>query len=294
MGKIKGIFITTVIIAGIFIVTLVSVLFYESGKAEKTYEKAVEYMNKGDFKDALELVKDVPHYKNASEMYIYIYPNKIYDDEFKESADAVDAYKSAILFINTKEEYLNNNNGIKFKNDLDELKKVLNFKINELSAKSQNDFEKNKINDAILQIKQGNTQQGLFYLQYVTSNEYLTEKNEIKNYVNLQIAIQAKDDKSINNCISLLDPNYSGDFSNEIKTLVLSAVDQNKWTSLYKANTSNQNNGVMNCRSKDDVIRTMGNPVKTNNFENKYGKFEELVYADKTIYIENGQVASIK
>lgn len=294
MGKIKGIFITTVIIAGIFIVTLVSVLFYESGKAEKTYEKAVEDMNKGDFKDALELVKDVPHYKNASEMYIYIYPNKIYDDEFKESADAVDAYKSAILFINTKEEYLNNNNGIKFKNDLDELKKVLNFKINELSAKSQNDFEKNKINDAILQIKQGNTQQGLFYLQYVTSNEYLTEKNEIKNYVNLQIAIQAKDDKSINNCISLLDPNYSGDFSNEIKTLVLSAVDQNKWTSLYKANTSNQNNGVMNCRSKDDVIRTMGNPVKTNNFENKYGKFEELVYADKTIYIENGQVASIK
>jgi hypothetical protein len=294
MGKIKGIFITTVIIAGILIVTLVSVLFYESGKAEKTYEKAVEDMNKGDFKDALELVKDVPHYKNASEMYIYIYPNKIYDDEFKESADAVDAYKSAILFINTKEEYLNNNNGIKFKNDLDELKKVLNFKINELSAKSQNDFEKNKINDAILQIKQGNTQQGLFYLQYVTSNEYLTEKNEIKNYVNLQIAIQAKDDKSINNCISLLDPNYSGDFSNEIKTLVLSAVDQNKWTSLYKANTSNQNNGVMNCRSKDDVIRTMGNPVKTNNFENKYGKFEELVYADKTIYIENGQVASIK
>lgn len=294
MGKIKGIFITTVIIAGIFIVTLVSVLFYESGKAEKTYEKAVEDMNKGDFKDALELVKDVPHYKNASEMYIYIYPNKIYDDEFKESADAVDAYKSAILFINTKEEYLNNNNGIKFKNDLDELKKVLNFKINELSAKSQNDFEKNKINDAILQIKQGNTQQGLFYLQYVTSNEYLTEKNEIKNYVNLQIAIQAKDDKSINNCISLLDPNYSGDFLNEIKTLVLSAVDQNKWTSLYKANTSNQNNGVMNCRSKDDVIRTMGNPVKTNNFENKYGKFEELVYADKTIYIENGQVASIK
>lgn len=294
MEKIKEIFITTIIIAGILIVTLVSVLFYESGKAEKTYEKAVEDMNKGDFKDALELVKDVPHYKNASEMYIYIYPNKIYADEFKISGDAVNAYKSAIIFINTKEEYLNNTNGIKFKNDLNELKKVLNFKINELSAKSQNDFEKNKINDAILQIKKGNTQQGLFYLQYVTSNEYLTEKQEITNYVNLQIAIQAKDNKSINNCISLLDPNYSGDFSNEIKTLVLSDVDQNKWTSLYKANTSNQNNGIMNCKSKDDIIKTMGNPVKANSFENKYGKFEELIYADKTVYIENGQVASIK
>ena len=294
MEKVKEIFITTIIIAGILIITLVSVLFYESGKAETTYENAIEDMNKRDYKDALELVKNVPHYKNASEMYIFIYPNKIYSDKYKLNVDAVNAYKFAIVFINTNEKYLNNSNGKKFINGLNELKKVLNFKIDELSAKSQNDFEKANIDDAITKIKQGNAQQGLVYLQYVTSNEYLNEKQEITNYVNLQNAIKAKDDKLINNCVSLLDPSYSGDLSNEIKTLVLSTVDENKWTSLYKADTSNQKNGLISCKSYSDVITYLGNPTKTNSFENSYGKFEELVYPDRTIYIENGQVVSIK
>lgn len=294
MEKFKEIFITTIIIAGILIVTLASVLFYESGKAEKTYEKAVVDMNKGDYKDALELVKNVPHYKNASEMYIFIYPNKIYSDEYKINADAVNAYKSAIVFINTKEKYLNNDNGKKFINNLNELKKVLDFKINELSAKSSNDFEKNKLNDAVTQIKQGNTQQGLFYMQYITSDEYLIEKQEITNYVNLQNAAKSKDEKAINNCVSLLDPSYSGDLSNEIKTLVLSVVDQDKWTSLYKTDETKQNNSLISCKNKDEVISNMGNPIKTISFENRYGKFEELVYQNKTIYIENGQVVSMK
>ena len=131
-------------------------------------------------------------------------------------------------------------------------------------------------------------------MQYITSDEYLIEKQEITNYVNLQNAVKSKDEKAINNCVSLLDPSYSGDLSNEIKTLVLSVVDQDKWTSLYKTDETKQNNSLISCKNKDEVISNMGNPIKTISFENRYGKFEELVYQNKTIYIENGQVVSMK
>lgn len=303
--------------AVVLFIALFIILFYESGKAEKDYQDAIAYMHRGDWGNALTYIQQVPYYKDASNFYIYIYPHKFFYDKYNTDEDAVKGYKAAVLFIDYQSKNLNGENKEKFLKDLQELKKVLNFKINEYNLKLQYETVQANFKDAVEMIKQGNLQKAVEKLNQVNSFTLDIEKQELLRYINLLNAIKAKDNNAIMENISTLDPNYSGDLSADIKKTVQSYVDINKWISIYKGNgnvKSIQNVSVQNTATqggiqalpissaivtagmkKEDVIKVLGSPVKENIISNKYGTYEEMIYSgSRYIYLENNIVTVIK
>jgi hypothetical protein len=76
MEKLRRISIVTFLIMIIVFGTIVGMLFYASDKTEKIYQQALKDMNSGNWDSSVELIQEVPHYKEASELYIYMYANK--------------------------------------------------------------------------------------------------------------------------------------------------------------------------------------------------------------------------
>ncbi|SKA80076.1 hypothetical protein SAMN05443428_103156 [Caloramator quimbayensis] len=310
-------FLTTLkIVISVLIVFAVGafiIIFYESGKAEKEYQNSISYMKKGEWAKALECIEKVPFYKDANDIYAYVYPNKIFYDNYSNDNDAIESYKKGITFINTKKTSLKGPLKQQYTKDLDDLLNVFEFKISELNAKSEDKVQKDAFNEAIALIRQGdflNAQNKLFKINSVSLTH---KKEEILKYINLLNVIKSQGSDKKNNAIieeaiSKLNPDYNGELSEDIKKTVQGYFDINKWVLLYNKNKSintakegqvlsitTVNNDVKVGISKQNVISILGTPQKDNIISNRYGIFEEMVYSDgRVIFLENNIVVVIK
>lgn len=294
MEKLVNALKVALIIFILLVLAVIGILIYETETTERNYGKVLSYMDKGDWDSALELVKQIPHYKDASEIYIFAYPNKAYYNSYKDDNERIEGFKDALSFLKANKDKLKGEKSSKYLSELLELEKVLNFKVVQISAREQDISMKYALNDAVAMIKQGNLQGALTKLQSL-SNDYIIEKTELTAYINFLNAVKTNDEAVIAASIIALNPGYTGILSEEIKTNVQAHMDINKWISMYKPPENPvQSFSVDIGIKKADVIQRLGNPLKVNTISNKFGIFEELVYGNKTIYIENDIVSGIK
>lgn len=310
-------FLTTLkIVISVLIVFAVGafiIIFYESGKAEKEYQNSINYMKKGEWAKALECIEKVPFYKDANDIYTYVYPNNIFYYNYSNDEDAIESYKKGITFINTKKTSLSGPLKEQYKKDLNDLLQVFEFKISELNAKSEDNVQKEAFNNAVALIKQGDILNAQNKLLNINSTLYNDKKEELLKYINLLNVIKSQGSDKKNNAlieeaISKLNPDYNGELSEDIKKTVQDYLDINKWVLLYNKNKiintpkegavlsiTTVNNDVKVGMSKQNVISVLGTPKKNNIVSNRYGIFEEMIYGDgRVIFLENNIVVVIK
>lgn len=299
-----------IIVIGIFII-----LFYESGKAEKDYQSAIQSMKEGNWQKALEYAQMVPYYKDSNDIYIYAYPNKIFYDKYSTDEEAINSYKKGIVFINSRMENLKGSLKDEYKKDLKDLLNIFQFKINELSAKGEYNNAENLLNDAIELIKKNDLKNAQDKLLSINNTFFTNEKQELLNYINLlnTINIEAKDKKVndvILNSILKLNPDYNGKLSEEIKKTVQGYIDMNKWYMLYqKENIQNSNlnnngnvlsasinNDIKIGSTRQEVINILGAPINDYIISSKkYGTYEKMTFSSgRIVYLENNIVTVIK
>lgn len=294
-------------------------LYYASNKVDAKYQSAIEAMNNGEWSKAESLIIETPHYKEASELYIYMYPHKLFYSQYTTEADAVNGYSNAVDFIKLEKDKLKDTNSEKYITVINELEKVLNFKILELNAKILDEPVKKNLDESVELIKKGNYQEALIKLQSIGSDSiYGTDKQELTKYISLLMVMPSNDLKVITETIAELNPNYSGVLSQEIKLTVQAFVDGVKWNEIYTAkkqenqgnkNTNQASNTVQDTQKvltagsksitvgmkKEDVIAILGNPASSNKISNKYGNYEEMTYSsNRFLYLENNIVKAFK
>jgi hypothetical protein len=306
MEKLRRISIVTFLIMIIVFGTIVGMLFYASDKTEKIYQQALKDMNSGSWNSSLELIQEVPHYKEASQLYIYIYANKFFFDKYANDDEMITAYNKAMNYIKANTEKLESTGGKKYIPDLQELNKVMSFKISESQAKNESDKINADFNEAINLIKQGNYASGREKLNKISNLSLSPQKEQIISYLDLLDAIKLEDKSAINKAIESLNPGYTGALSSEIKTSVQEYADMDKWNRLYnKKNAEIQEIpeqqttppaiSVKIGSAKNDVLQAFGNPVKQTNISNRYGVFDILYFSgNRAVYIENNKVTVIK
>lgn len=294
MEKLKNIVIIVVeIILAILIVVFVAV-YIGASTTEKEYQKSITSINSGDWNNALNVIELIPHYKDSSELYIYIYPNNLFYENYKNIDDKLRSYKEAINYIHNEKSKLNNKT---YKADFSELEKTLDFKINELNVKKQNDNMNTILNDSVAMIKKGDYASAVTKLNSISSNTMEPVKVELISYITFLNAVNLNDSKAIMKSIEALNPIYSGVLNNEINNEVQAYVDINKWGSIYKANTNviPQNTGIIIGMKKNEVTQALGKPAYDNLIANKYGNFQTMGYENnRQFYFENNILKSFK
>lgn len=294
-------------------------LYYASNKVDAKYQSAIEAMNNGEWSKAVGLLSETPHYKEASELYIYMYPHKLFYSGYTTEEDAIKGYSNAVDFIEHERDKLKGTDLEKYISDIDELEKVLNFKIKELNAKILDEPLKKNLDDGVQLIKSGNYQEALLKLQLIDDNcIYGTDKKELVKYISLLTVIPTNDLKTITSTIKELNPNYSGTLSQEIKLTVQSYIEPEQWNEMYsdkkeekpnkskvdkaadasenpEIKTGTHSRSVTEGMKREDVIAILGNPSSSNKISNKYGNYEEMVYGNNSfVYIEDNIVKAVK
>lgn len=292
------------------------ILYYASNKVDEKYHSAIVSMNNGEWSKAVSIILETPHYKDSSELYIYMYPHKLFYSEYTTESDAIKGYTSAVEFINQEIDKLTGTASEKYVVDLKELGKVLNFKIKELNAKILDEPLKKNLDESVDLIIKGSYQEALLKLQGIGDNSiYGTDKQELVKYITLQSIIPNNDINAITKAIAELNPNYTGALSQEIKLTANTYVDIVKWNEIYNAKKDGglNNNQVANSpqsvqkpagtgskslttgMTREEVVLTLGNPSTSNKISNKYGNYEEMIYgSNKIVYLENNIVAVAK
>ncbi len=294
-------------------------LYYASNKVEDKYQAAIASMNNGEWSKAVNLIIETPHYKEASELYIYMYPHKLFYSEYTTEADQIKGFNNAANYIKLESDKLKSTNSEKYIVELKELEKVLNFKVLELNAKILDEPVKKNLDESVELIKKGNYQDALLKLQLISNDSiYGTDKQEIVKYITLLSAIPSNDLNVITNGITELNPNYAGVLAQEIKITVQTYVDITKWNEIYNAKKTNiagvtntnqstntsqsvQNTNTVKVKSvevgmkREEVIGILGNPISNNKISNKYGNYEEMIYSsNRFLYLENNIVTVVK
>lgn len=307
----------------LIIVIAFGLLYYASNKMDNKYQTAISYMNRGDWSNAASLFLETPHYKDSTELYIYVYPNKLYYAKYTTQEDTIKGYTSGIDYINYEVDKLKGTSCEKYYNELIELKKVLNFRILEINAKSVDEPQRENIQMSVDAVKIGSYQDALSKLQLIPEDSiYAIDKNEIIKYIALLNTIPFNDLKEITKKIAELNPEYEGTLASEIKTSVAPYMDTNTWMELYKeykgeniasgennTNTSGKassdgetsdnigsfNKSINIGMERGEVLAVLGKPLSTNKIENKYGVYEILNYENnRQIFLENNIVTAIK
>lgn len=302
----------------VILLTGFGILYYASNKVDAKYQSAIGAINDGEWSKAVSLIAETPHYKDASELYIYMYPHKLFYSGYTTEADAINGYNNALSFIKAERDKLKGTNSEKYITELNELEKVLNFKISELNAKISDEPVKKNLNEGVELIKQGKYQEALIKLQSISNDSiYGIDKQELTKYISLLTIMPSNDLKAITKAIAELNPNYSGILSQEIKLTVQAYVDGVNWNEIYtdkkKANTvgrtvnmnteipvniqpsGTQSKSVTVDMKREDVIAVLGNPTASNKISNKYGNYEEMIYGNnKFLYLENNIVKAVK
>lgn len=303
----------------VIILVGLGILYYASNKVDAEYQSAIKAMNNGEWSRAVSLIAETPHYKDASELYIYMYPHKLFYSNYTTEADAIKGYNSAAEFIKSERDKLKGTNSEKYISELNELEKVLNFKITELNAKILDEPVKKNLDEGVELIKQGNYQEALLKLQSVGNDSiYVVDKQELIKYISLLTIMPSNNLKAITEVIAQLNPNYSGALSQEIKLTVQGFVDEAKWVEIYTAKNgtdkinkdTNKNlnaqqdaqkplaagsKSVTTGMKREEVIAILGNPASSNKISNKYGNYEEMTYSsNRFVYLENNTVTAVK
>lgn len=294
-------------------------LYYASNKVDSKYQSAIKAMNEGQWSKGVSLILETPHYKEASQIYIYMYPHKLFYSGYTTEADAIKGYGNAVEFIKSEGDKLKGTASEKYISELGELEKVLNFKIKALNAKILDEPVKRNLDEGVELIKKGSYEAALIKLQTISNNSvYGIDKQELEKYIALQKNIPGNDLKIIEGSIAELNPSYSGTLAQEIKLGVQAYVDMVKWNELYNAKLEEgmgieeqgkaqenpevaQQVPAMPRKSiavgmkREEVIAVLGNPQSGSKISNKYGNYEEMIYGNnKFVYLEDSIVTVIK
>lgn len=295
-GFIKAVKITVAVVV-LLGITMFSMLSYASSKTEDQYRLALEDMEKGNYLEAARIVELIPHYKNSSELYVYLYPHRLFTGQYNSLAEKTEGYKKAISYIESNMEFLKSKGQDKYSAELSELEKVLNFKIEEMSIQIADEASKGALNEGASLIKQGDYPKALEKLNNVEEKQlFATDKHQLINYINLINGVNANDDKLIKGALELLNPNYTGILGEDIKNLALSKVSIEKWNSFYssKNNAEEQIPVITLGIKKDALVQLLGNPVSSTVISNKYGSLEKMIYGNNTIYLDKDTVTAVK
>ena len=294
MEKLGSIIIIAVeIIVAVLIVIIVTV-YIGASQTEKEYQKSITSINCGEWNNALKVIELIPHYKNSSELYIYIYPNNLFYGKYISLSDQIRGYRQAINFIDSEKDKLINKN---YKFNFNELEKTLSFKISEFSNKKQNDNMNTTLNHSIAMIKKGDYISAVTKLNSISSITMEPVISELISYINFLNALNLNDPKAIMKSIGSLNPSYSGVLNIEIKNNVQAYVDINKWNSIYAGNINitPRNTGIIIGMKKDEVISVLGKPIDYNLITNRYGNFLTMNYDNnRKFYFENNNLMSFK
>lgn len=294
MEKIKNAVILFIEILFVVAIIIFVGIYISSQSTEDDYQKALKLIESNHYTDATTYLEKIPHYKDASELYIYMYPYALYYGKYKTPADKMVGYKNAVAYmVTTKGKLLTR----KYKDGFNELAKTINFKLEEFNAKTKNDDGNVILNDSANLIKQGDYFAAGTKLDSITQLDLETIKIELKAYISFLNAVNLGKSKGIITSIESLDPDYTGILNTDIKNAVLAYVDDAKWRNIYKRTTQATAGGMLMPvgKKKEEVIAEMGSPLSVYEFSNKYGHFESMKYENsKIFYLENNIVTAYK
>lgn len=296
MEKIKNIIILAVEILLVIAIILFVTIYIAASSTERSYQKVLTLMNAKQYSRAASILTGIPHYKDSSELYVYIYPNDLYYKKYSTIEDNIAGYKTALAYIDSMKGELKTE---KYRTGFNELRKTISFKIEEMNAKSQYDSMTALVSDGASLIKKGDYVGASEKLNLINNLNFEPVKKELLGYISLLNAVNLNNKTEINKSIGQLDPNYNGILSADISTVVLGYVDIISWNNLYSANISlNQttSNAALSIGMKrNEVIGIMGEPTQDDIISNHYGKFEKMIYPNnRLVYLENDIVDTIK
>jgi hypothetical protein len=291
MEKLKNAIILSVEILIVIAIILFVTIYIGASGTENNYMKALSLLNSNNYKEASKIVEQIPHYKDASEMYMYIYPNSLYYGSYKSVNETLMNYNKALVYINLMKGKLKTP---KYKKSFNELQVAINFKIGEINAEKQNDGISTEINNIGNLIKTGDYLGAGTKLNAIVNPSYDYIKTELNAYIAFLNAVNLNNKKAVNESIKNLDPNYKSILSADISSAVMANVDIVQWASLYNSNknkninTEAQNLIITIDSKKADLLSLLGNPIKDEIISNKYGDFEIMTYNNnRTLYLEN-------
>lgn len=300
---------TILAVVGVVFFIILGTLLYASGTTEDTYQSAIVNMDKGNWDAAIKEFEQIPNYKDTIDLYFYSYPHKLYYADYKAIDDAIVGYKETISYIQQNLSKFKGTSSSKYKSDLKELEKVINFKITELNVRKVNDIVKKNYEDSITLIKQGKHQEALIKLQNIKDDSvYGVEKKHLIGYIsilNITKPLGQNPEKitkeirsSVMQFVSSMNPYYTGPFAKEIQNVVQPYIDSEKWLETYSKTVNNekavQKTKISQGMKKWELTLVQGNPASEYKISNKYGNFERLTFNEgKVVFLENGIVTAV-
>jgi hypothetical protein len=310
MERIKRITIITFLVLFLSAVVIFALLFIESGKTEDIYKNAANAIEDKEWETAYNLIKQVPHYKSAGEIEMYLYPVMTYYKEYSTNEEKLNGMSIADSYIDANIGSIQDEG---YKKQLTDLKETIAFQREKMSVLAVYDQETKLLDGSIELIRGGKLEEAEQQLASINSIRYSQDKKQLMTYVDLLQAAALGDETALETAAALLDPAYTGSLNQEIKASIAQYLDENKWYKLYqeaaaRAAEEEQNKAPENAStpqklntiaaigdSRSAVIKTMGNPVSSQSINNSFGQCEKMVYSgDIIIYIENEQVTAVK
>jgi hypothetical protein len=288
MERAKNIIVLIMEILIILGIVIFVTIYIGANSTEKTYQKVLSDIESSNFEAAEAGIKTIPHYKDANDISLYIYPISLYYNRYNTKSNEINGYRMSLKAIN---EVVPKFKNVNYKKDLTALAKVLEFKISEIQVQSENAAKEKQWSDIAGRLKIGDVAGALEKLSMLTkpSEQYI--KTELLAYINFINAENLNDTKAITEGIKALDPNYNGILADMIQTSVLKYVDSIKWNELYKVKEPVKTAFVKLGMSKEELTGILGPQLESKLISNKYGHFEILYYKDgRTLYLENSRL----
>jgi hypothetical protein len=288
MERAKNLIVLLLEISIILAIIIFVAVYIGTKSTEKTYQKVLSDIKSGNFEKAEAEIKSIPHYKDANDISLYIYPISLFYNKYNTRSNEIAGYKMSLKAIHAVVPKFKNAN---YKKDLTELSKVLEFKIKEIQAESKNTGQEKQWSDISARLKIGDVAGATEKLSMLLkpSDQYI--KTELLAYIKFINAENLNDSKAITESIKELDPNYNGIMAAGIQTSVLKYVDSIKWNELYKAKDTAKTVLIKLGMSKEELTGILGPQLENKLIKNKYGNFEILYYKDgRTLYLENNRL----
>lgn len=293
MDRIKNVLIVALEIILVLAIVLIIIIYISTDSTEKNYNKAKAYIKSKNYGEAADVLKGIPHYKDSSELQLYIYPESLYYTKYTSDTSKLTAFNQAIVYIDGLK---NSAAGKKYAKNLLQLRNTLEFKVEEINVKNQNAMVQAVIAKSAQMIASGDYLGASEKLNAIAGPNGEPEKSELLAYIDLLNADKSKDKKAVQASITLLDPNYSGVLNTQISTLVFTYVDLGKWGSMYKNNSQSLiEKGVVRLgMKKQDLLPILGKPIEDMQISNEYGVFEKMKYDKELLFFEDNVLNAIR
>lgn len=307
MSTLKKISIITLTIVILTSATVFGMLFYASQKTEGIYQSALKSIDNNEWVKANEYLEQIPHYKDADFLEAYIYPNKLYSETIVDIDKNISNFDVIKNYIKDNKEKLSSERYKKYYDDILQLEKTMDFMTASNQAQKQNQIDKANYDKAVSMVRAGDYVGAKKMVMLLPDIGYMNKKAEILSYIDLLNAAASKSGKEMYFVAQRLNPVQKGLFANEIYTIMQPYFSIERWTEVYnKAMLRKQENAVTGSvvnqeanvevgMTKDALIKTMGQPVKSDVISSRYGNFEIMYYNNNRVfYLENQIVKSYK